>query len=384
MTNLVDVRLDVSPGDVQERLLDVARRHPLARVAWAGGEVWLVNEPELVRLAFRDRRLTKEADAAPDWFDDATGMIGSAQTSRAAALITSEGAEHTRQRKLHAAVFSARHRERWEQLITEVVHDLLRTLDGEVDLVPRLAYPLPVAVISAVLGLPPEMREPLVEACRLVTHGADDAECERGRVQLYGGVGAFLGPRRHELRPGMIADLLALHEADGSVSTVEIATWTPGLVIPGHESTTSVLAALLAEVLDEPPDRRPATAEQVEARVEDALRANPPFPLATWRFTTSPVLLQEHEIPAGKPVLLNISALNHASPPTAHYTFGYGAHYCVGAALARAELRIALTEFLRKFPDAARTTGETRWVSGYAIRQLTSLPVRLTRAGGTA
>ncbi|QFZ18689.1 cytochrome P450 [Saccharothrix syringae] len=384
MTNLVDIRLDVSPGDVQERLLDVARRHPLARVAWAGGEVWLVNDPELVRLAFRDRRLTKEADAAPDWFDDATGMIGSAQTSRAAALITSEGAEHTRQRKLHAAVFSARHRERWEQLITEVVHDLLRTLDGEVDLVPRLAYPLPVAVISAVLGLPPEMREPLVEACRLVTHGADDAERERGRVQLYGGVGAFLGPRRHELRPGMIADLLALHEADGSVSTVEIATWTPGLVIPGHESTTSVLAALLADVLDEPPDRRPATAREVEARVEATLCANPPFPLATWRFTTSPVLLQEHEIPAGKPVLLNISAFNHASPPTAHYTFGYGAHYCVGAALARAELRIALTEFLREFPDATRTTGETRWVSGYAIRQLTSLPVRLVPAGGPA
>ncbi|MFI9011455.1 cytochrome P450 [Actinosynnema sp. NPDC053489] len=378
MTNLVDIRLDVSPGDVQEHLLDLARRHPLARVAWAGGEVWLVNDPELVRQAFRDRRFTKDADAAPDWFDDATGMVGSAQTSRAAALISSEGAEHTRQRKLHAAVFSARHRERWERLITEVVHDLLGTLDEEVDLVPRLAYPLPVAVISAVLGLPPEMRDPLIEACRLVTHGVDDAERERGRVLLYGGVGAFLGPRRHELRPGMIADLLALHEADGSVSTVEIATWTPGLVVPGHESTTSVLAALLADVLDEPPDSRPTTAEEVGARVEAALSAHPPFPLATWRFTTTPVPLGEHEIPAGKPVLLNIPAVNRVSPPTAHYTFGHGAHYCVGAPLARTELRIALTEFLRKFPDATRTTRDARWVSGYAIRQLTSLPVRLT------
>ncbi|MFC6091918.1 cytochrome P450 [Saccharothrix lopnurensis] len=384
MTNLVEMQLDVSPGDVQERLLDVARRHPLARVAWAGGEVWLVNDPELVRLAFRDRRLTKDAGAAPPWFTDVTGLIGSTQTSRAAEMITSEGAEHTRQRKLHAVVFSARNRERWQQLITEIVRDLLRSLDGDVDLVSRFAYPLPVAAISAVLGLPPDMHEPLTAACRLLTYGADDAERERGRAQLYGGVGAFLGPRRHELRPGMIADLLELHDTDGSVSTVEIATWTPGLVVPGHESTTSVLAALLADVLAEPPDRRPTTAEEIEEHVERALRLHPPFPLATWRFTTSPVLLQEHEIPAGKPVLLNIPAANHASPPTAHYTFGHGVHYCVGAALARAELRIALTEFLREFPDATRTTGETRWVSGYAIRQLTSLPVRLTPAGDAA
>jgi len=241
-----------------------------------------------------------------------------------------------------------------------------------------------VAVISAVLGLPPDMREPLTTACRLVTHGADEAERERGRVQLYGGVGAFLGPRRHELRPSMIADLLALHEADGSVSTVEIATWTPGLVIPGHESTTSVLAALLADVLAEPPDERPSTDEEIGTRVERALRDNPPFPLATWRFSTSRVLLQGHEIPAAVPVLLNISALNHASPSTPHYTFGYGAHYCVGAGLARTELRIALAEFLRRFPGATRKAGEPRWVSGYAIRQLTSLPVHLTPARSAA
>lgn len=383
MTDLIEIQLDVRPGDVRERLLDVAHRHPLARVAWAGGEVWLVNQPDLVRQAFRDRRLSKDAGAAPPWFHDETGLIGSAQTSRAIEMVTSEGPEHTRQRKLHAAVFSARHQERWEHLIADAVDDLLRPLDGEVDLVPRLAYPLPVAVISAVLGLPPDMHEPLTAACRRLTYGADEAEREQGRIQLYEGVGAFLGPRRDELRPGMIADLLELRDTDGSISTVEIATWTPGLVVPGHESTTSVLAALLADVLADPPDRRPSTPEEVEGRVERALRLHPPFPLATWRFSTSPVPLQDHEIPAGVPVLLNIPAANSTPSSTTHYTFGHGAHYCIGAGLARLELRIALTRFLQRFPDATRTSDETRWVSGYAIRQLTSLPVRLTADSAT-
>lgn len=385
--DLVALPLDVQKGDLQEHLLELAQHHPVARAAWAGGEVWLVNEPELAQLAFRDARLSKEPAAAPPWFQDATGMIGSRETSRAPLLVASEGPEHARQRKLHMMVFAPHHRQRWDELITGVARECLRDCaapGGEVDLVPRFAYPLPIAVICAVFGLPADMHDVVDAACRLITYGPEDADREHGRSQLYARVGDFLGPRRGELREGMIADLLALHEADGSVSINEIATWMPGLVIPGHESTASVLSSLLWEILKLPPDQRPSTVAEIETQVEWALRRHPPFPLATWRFSTSEVLMGDHLIPAEVPVLLNIPAFNQQperlSAPTAHYTFGHGAHYCIGAPLARAELRIALTEFLRTFPKAElapRAINQPQWVSGFAIRQLTSLPVQL-------
>ena len=377
--DLVAVPLDVQPGDLQERLLELGQHHPVARIAWAGGEVWLVSEPRLVQSAFSDGRLSKDARAAPSWFQDPTGMIGSPETTlRALNLVTCEGPEHTRQRKLHTAIFSARHRQRWEELITGVVRECLGELRGEVDLVPRFAYPLPITVICAVLGLSADMRDTVATACRLITYGPEDADRARGRAQLYGRVGEFLGPRRGELCDGMIADLLALHEADGSVSLKEIASWMPGLVIPGHESTASVLSVLLWKILGLPRDQRPSTVTEIEAQVEEALREHPPFPLATWRFSISRLRLGEYLIPSGVPVLLNIPTLNHyPRRSVSHYTFGHGAHYCVGAALARTELQIALTEFLRTFPEARRASDQQQWMSGYAIRQLTSVPVRL-------
>jgi cytochrome P450 len=389
-TDLVRVRLGIHDGDLRRDLLDIAAHAPVVRTHWAGGEIWVVNDLELGCLAFRDDRLSKEAATAPPWFQDPTGQLATIRSSAPADLVTSEGHAHKRIRKLHTLVFAPHHKRRWADMITGLVRERLRVCaaaGAEVDLVPLLAYPLPVMVISSVLGLPPHMHDLLEEACRLITYGPRDSDRARGEAQLFGGVGAFVGPRRGELRDGMIADLLALHDADGSVSTEEIARWTAGLVIPGHESTTSVLAAMLWDLLNLPREQRPVGDEEIDAHVEEVLRHNPPFPLATWRFSTTEVRLGDHVIPQGMPVLLNIPSFNRererrcpadARRSPAHYTFGHGIHYCIGAPLARVELRATLTEFQRAFPDAALvSTEEPEWMSGFAIRQLTSLPVRL-------
>jgi cytochrome P450 len=405
---VVALSLDHKERDILPDLVELPECGPVVRISHGDGYVWVVSDPVLVRSVLKDARFSKEGRHAPPWFFDETGLIGSVQTSAASNIVTSEGTEHTRLRKLHMLAFSPARIQSWSATVSSVADQLLDNLEYQadaaahnapVDVASGLAYPLPLTVICIILGLPRDVHSVMRNASEDISYGGNVAVRTRGREQLFGTVAELIDHHPDCLADGLITDLIALTRSDPpQASLTEVKAWVPGLILPGHESTASLLTSALYELLMA--RQRGATkTKSIDAVVEEILRLHPPFPLATWRFTTCDITLSTIDIPSGAPVLVNLAAANrdpriHSRPnqfiphrdPTNHVSFGLGAHYCIGAALARLETRTAISAFLQRFPDARLVNPDTpaNWQSDLTIRRIVTLPVILNSSRSLA
>ncbi|MGH3800092.1 MAG: cytochrome P450 [Pseudonocardiaceae bacterium] len=388
-------------NDMLADLVTLPEHGPVVRIHHGDGYAWVVSDPALVRSVLKDARFSKEPHHAPRWFVDETGLIGSPQTSAAPQIITSEGDQHARLRKLHMLAFSPARTQTWSATITSVIDELLDNLEHQagaaahntpVDVVSGLAYPLPLTIICTLLGLPRDVHPVMRKASEDISYGGNAAVRGRGREQLYSTVAELIDHYPDRLADGLITDLIALTRDDPpQASLTEVKAWVPGLILPGHESTASLLSSALYELLMTR-QRGMIETESINAVVEETLRLHPPFPLATWRFAACNITLSNIDIPSGAPVLVNLAAANrdsriHPQPDqfiphrdlVSHVSFGLGAHYCVGAALARLEARTAASAFLRRFPDArlANPDAPAAWQSDLLGRRIVALPVIL-------
>jgi cytochrome P450 len=388
-------------SDMLPDLVELPERGPVVRIPHGDGYAWVVSDPVLVRSVLKDVRFSKEGHHAPPWFVDETGLIGSPETSAAPNIITSEGNEHARLRKLHMRAFSPARTQTWSATITSVVDELLDSLENQagvaahntqVDVVSGLAYPLPLTIICTLLGLPRDLHPVMRKASEDISYGGNAAVRTSGREQLFGTVAELIDHYPDRLADGLITDLIDLTRSDPpQASLTEVKAWIPGLILPGHESTASLLTSALYELLMARQSGAIMT-ESIDVVIEEVLRLHPPFPLATWRFATSNITLSNIDIPSGAPVLVNLAAANcdpriHSRPdqfiphrdPVNHVSFGLGAHHCIGAALARLESRTACSAFLRRFPDArlANPDAPATWQSDLLGRRIVTLPVIL-------
>ncbi|HKR50178.1 MAG TPA: cytochrome P450 [Pseudonocardiaceae bacterium] len=387
-------------GDILADLVKLPEHGPVVRIPYGDGFAWVVSDPELVASVLKDLRFSKEGRHAAPWFVDESGLIGSVETSRASDIVTSEGAEHKRLRKLHMLAFSPARIQSWSATITAVVDELLDDLERHaaahntaVDLVRTLSYPLPLTIICTLLGLPHDVQAVLRDASEKISFGGNAAVRDSGRGTLYGTVAELIDHHPDRISDGMIADLISVTRSDPpQASLTEVKGWIPSLILPGHESTATLLTSALYELLRARRRGEPEP-ESIDTVVEETLRLHPPFPLATWRFATHDITLSDIDIPSGAPVLVNLAAANydnkiHPRPdqfipnrdPINHLTFGVGVHYCIGAGLARLETRIALSAFLRRFPDArlADPDAPADWQSDLLSRRIATLPVILS------
>lgn len=393
---VVQLSLHHRKSDMLQDLIKMPEHGPVVRVPHGDGYAWVISDPDLVRNVLRDERFSKEGRHAPSWFVDESGLIGSPETSAASDIVTCEGEEHARLRRLHLLALSPARIRNWSTTVASVTEELLDDLAdqaGPVDLVSGLAYPLPLTIICTLLGLPHQVHPIMRAASDAIFYGGTAAVRDRGRAQLYGTVAELIDHHPEHLADGLITDLLALTRSDPpQASLTEVKAWIPSLVLPGHESTASLLSSGLYELL-RAPQQMAISMESVGTVVEEILRLHPPFPLATWRFAVHDVTLSGIDVPSGAPVLVNLAAVNrdqrtHPRPdqfipdrdPIDHVSFGLGTHYCIGAALARLEARTAISAFLRRFPDARLANRDTpvQWQSDLLSRRITTLPAILS------
>ncbi len=401
---VVALSLHHRQGDLLADLVTLPEHGPVVRIPHAGGYAWVVSDPELVSHVLTDVRFSKEGRHAAPWFVDESGLIGSPQTSTASDIVTSEGDEHRRLRKLHMLALSPARIHSWSATISAVTEELLDNLEHHagaaagntpVDVVSGLSYPLPLTIICTLLGLPREVHPTLRDASEKIFFGGSAAVRDRGREQLYTTVAKLIDHHPDRLSDGLITDLIALTVSDPpQASRTEVKAWIPSLILPGHESTASLLTSALYELL-RARHRGETTTKPVDAVVEEILRLHPPCPLAPWRFATCDITLSTIDIPSGAPILVNLAAVNHDPrlhpqpdqfiphrDPINHVSFGVGIHYCVGAALARLETRTAVSAFLRRFPHArlANPDEPATWQSDLLSRRIVTLPVILNSA----
>jgi cytochrome P450 len=165
------------------------------------------------------------------------------------------------------------------------------------------------------------------------------------------------------------------------------------MLIAGHETTVNLIANGVFLLLTHPEqlERVRADPTLLNGAVEEFLRYESPVQTSTFRVTTEPVVYAGVEIPAGEPVLISLLAANRddkvftdadrldvARKEGGHIAFGHGIHFCLGAALARLEGRIAIGALLSRFPNLrlAAPVEELQWRPGMLIRGLAELPVR--------
>jgi len=319
-------------------------------------------------------------------------------------MIELDPPEHTAFRSLVSRVFTGRRVADMEDEIRGIFDRYLDAVieAGSCDLVDDITGPFPMDVICSVLGVPEADRAGLrAHADRILIREDGSMSIPREAADgMFGVLGYFIDdlPRRRagEGAPGLVADLLDL-EVDGRALTEqELLGFCVLFVIAGHETTTKMVANSI-EILSRHPDQRDALVTDptlIPGAVEEVLR----FHNSTQymhRTVTRDLELHGEQLHAGDSVLLIIGAANHderefgptaeefdiARRPDRHLAFGYGAHFCLGAALARMEGKVALEQVHRRIPDyAVDHDAKVRFHSSN-VTGWTHLPITFTPGG---
>ena len=311
--------------------------------------------------------------------------------------------DHTRLRRLVSKAFSPKVVKALEPDIATMVNGLLdKVADaGEFEVIADLAYPLPVAVICRLLGVPIEDEPKFSWASALLGQGLDPFIAFTGQAhgfedRMKAGLWLreylrdLLERRRAEPAEDLISGLIAVEESGDQLTEEEIVATCNLLLIAGHETTVNLIAnAVLAMLrhrehwaaLGEDPQLAPAI-------VEETLRYDPPVQLVG-RVAGEDMAIGESRIPKGDTMMLLLAAAQRdpagierpdefdpGRESIRHLAFGKGPHFCLGAPLARMEAAVALTAVTRRFPNA-RLAGEPVYKPNVTLRGMASLPVAL-------
>ncbi len=380
-------------------------RGPVQQVRTGNGRTtWVVTGWAEARSALADARLSKDTAR---YFADRPGKRNLAPAVSRTMLAT-DPPHHGRLRKLAMKAFTPAAVARLEPRIRAIAEELADALAarGSADLVEEFAAPLPIAVISELLGVP----EPDRAAVRRWSHdlfaAAAPDTVDRASHALSDYMTRLIAARRQDLGDDVLSGLIAARDEADRLSETELISLAVLLVVAGHETTTHLIGnGMLALLRDDAlRSRLRADPGLLPAAVEEFLRHDAPITLATFRFATEPIELGGARIGAGEVVLVSPGAANRdpaqfsapdevrldrhvrtAHPdrperPGGHLSFGHGPHHCLGAPLARIEARIAFEVLLTRFPGIrpAVASWETlEWRRTRLMRGLASLPVLL-------
>jgi cytochrome P450 len=325
---------------------------------------------------------------------------------RSGMLLMLDPPDHTRLRRMLTGRFTVRAMKALEPRVAAIVDEALEAMahgGPPADLVADFALPVPSLVICELLGVPYADRDGF-QARAFQTLRSDLAPAERAEVirasRAY--MATLVARARQDPGDDLIGMLVREHgdrpAADGGIDDDELAGLANLLLVAGHETTSNVIAlgtlqllrdpaqlALLRTAVDDPD---PAALHRA---VEEMLRVVSPVSAGFPRMATRDVVVGSHEVPAGTLVTASLCAANRdpalgagnldeldlAREPLPHVAFGYGIHHCLGAPLARIELRIAFTALLRRFPGLALAVdpAELEYRHDALIHGVEALPV---------
>lgn len=364
---------------------EAAKLRALGRVTKAElpGEVlvWWVTDHALIKQLLTDSRVSK--DTYQHWPAWGNGESELAKTWPLAIwvadrnMITAYGAEHIRLRKLVAKAFTARRtaamRPRIESITAELLDRLAEHEPGKVvDLRAEFAYPLPVQVISELLGVPDEIRDKLLDVVHSImqtTASLEKAKANENR--LYDLLGELVAIKRDQPGDDLTTGLIQVaDDGAGGLSERELVDTVLLMFTAGHETTVNlfdqaIYAILTYEDLGHMVRRGEANWEDV---IEETLRLEAPFANLPLRYAVENIELDELTIAKGDPIVIAFGAAGRdlllhgeaadqfdVARPTRreHLAFGYGVHHCPGAPLARLEAAIGLPALFNRFPGLA-------------------------------
>ncbi len=311
---------------------------------------------------------------------------------------------HTEFRKLVSRGFTPRQVEAVEPKVREFVVERLERIraNGGGDIVAELFKPLPSMVVAHYLGVPEEDRVQFDGWTDAIVAANTGAGGIGGALETVGdAVGSMMAyfselieRRRHEPEDDTISHLVAAGVgADGDIAgTLSVLAFTFTMVTGGNDTTTGMLGGSV-QLLHQRPDQRRVLAENpylIPDSVDELLRLTAPVQ-GLARTATRDVTIGDITVPAGRRVLLLYGSANRDEREYGHdaaeldvrrcprniLTFSHGAHHCLGAAAARMQSRVALTELLSRCPDFEVDEAGIVWAGGSYVRRPLSVPFRV-------
>ncbi len=304
--------------------------------------------------------------------------------------------DHTRLRSAVSRTFTPKRIAEHEPRVQAIAKQLLADLDSDPtpDIITGFASPIPVYVIADILGVPQDQfvwlhraSSEIAGLLEIMQPFDPDSMSERF-AELHDTFTALIEQRRLEPRDDLITALA--NDPDSELDDDEIVALIVVLMFVGHETTTGLLGTTIL-ALSKQPDQRRLLREQphlIDNAIEEFLRYDPPVQTAV-RTTTGPVKAGTVTIPAGANVALMIGAANRDTRrwPDAHQlridrpdpkpiSFGHGIHHCLGAALTRLEMKVAVPAFLESFGDYTIDPDAAIWKQSNTLRGITELTVR--------
>jgi cytochrome P450 len=310
--------------------------------------------------------------------------------------------DHTRLRGLVSKAFTPRSIEQLRARAQQLADDLVAAMGGKdtVDVIADLAYPLPLTIISDMLGVPREDEERFRGWSHALARSLDpefllppDAVAAREKAidEFEDYFLELFADRRTSPRDDMLTRLVEAEDAGDKLSENELLSTCILLLVAGHETTVNLIANGVKALAGHPDElaRLRDDPSLIKTAVEEVLRYDPPVQM-TGRLALEPIELPSTTLPAGGFAITLIGGANHdpeqfpdperfdiTRSPNAHIAFSLGHHFCLGASLARMEGQVAINTFVRRFDHFEVASDDLTYKDNLVLRGLNALPVSL-------
>lgn len=312
------------------------------------------------------------------------------------ALLRADPPDHTRLRALASKAFTPRMVEGLRPRVEAIAAGLLDAAGDELDVIDGYAYPLSITVITEMLGLSYDDRDHLKRWAAILVDALDSkrtmeiyAPAMQASAEIFAFFQEQIAEQRRHPRPGILSELLAVHEEGDRLTEPELIVTCTLLLIAGHDTTVNLVGNGMLGLLRHP-DQLALLRERpqlIQTAVEEFLRFDSSSQMAS-RIAHEEVEIGGKTIRVGDPLNLLIGSANHdpeqfttpdeldiTRTENRHIAFGHGIHYCLGAPLARLEAQVAIPLLLERRPTMRLGADEPERRQTIGFRGLRHLPI---------
>ncbi|PGK33972.1 cytochrome P450 [Bacillus anthracis] len=362
------------------------------------GKEWLITRYEDALPLLKDNRLKK--DLANVFPQDTKNMYLSVDNSDhlTTHMLNSDPPNHSRLRSLVQKAFTPKMIAQLDGRIQRIADDLISEIERKdtLNLVDDYSFPLPIIVISEMLGIPKEDQAKF----RIWSHAViaspetpeEIKETEKQLSEFITYLQYIVEIKRKEPKEDLVSALILAENEGHKLSAPELYSMIMLLIVAGHETTVNLITNTVLALLENPDQLQllKDNPKLIDSAIEEGLRYYSPVEITTGRWAAEPFQIHEQTIQKGDMVVIALASANRdetifdnpevfdiTRENNRHIAFGHGSHFCLGAPLARLEAKIAITTLFNRMPELKikGNRKDIKWQGNYLMRSLEELPL---------